>query len=96
MLPAHDHEIVKANIIQVSGVPVTPKDLTAEGVWDYVMDAGYTAEETMKIMIASLAGKLSGAGTTEIRIRDVNDTKDRIVATVTPSGNRTVVTLDGS
>ena len=95
------------NITQVSGIPVSINDfvgeaasLTNEGisnaVWNSVMDAGYTAEETMKIMIAALAGKLSGAEGATIRIRDINDTKDRIVATVTPSGNRTVVTLDGS
>jgi hypothetical protein len=50
----------------------------------------------MKIMVAALAGKISGAAGTEIKIRDLNDTKDRITATVDTNGNRTVVTIDAS
>jgi hypothetical protein len=93
-----------ANIIQVSGEPVNINSFSsslttnqiADAVWDSVMDSGFSAEETMKIILASLAGKLSGAAGTTIRIRDVNDTKDRIVATVDSDGNRLSVTLDGS
>jgi hypothetical protein len=47
-------------------------------------------------MLAALAGKLSGAAGTTINIRDVNDTKNRITATVDENGNRLTVTLDGS
>jgi len=47
-------------------------------------------------MLASMAGKLSGAGTTSVTIRDTEDSKDRIVATVDASGNRTSVTLDAT
>ena len=99
--------VPQVNIVQVSGVPVSINDFVGEAssltttgianaVWDSVMDAGYTAEETMKIMLAALAGKLSGAAGTTIRIRDVNDTKDRIVATVDEDGNRAAITLDAS
>lgn len=57
---------------------------------------GYTFEEALRIVLAALAGKVDGGGTTSIAIRDVQDTKDRISATVTAVGDRTAVTLDGS
>lgn len=47
-------------------------------------------------MLSALAGKLSGAATTTVTIRDTNDGIDRIVATVDASGNRSAVTLDAS
>ena len=50
----------------------------------------------MKLISAALAGKLAGAATTTITIRDIGDTKDRITATVDADGNRTVVTHDTS
>lgn len=57
---------------------------------------GYTLEEAMKICLAALAGKVSGAGTTSITIRSADDSADRIVATVDSNGNRSAVTLDGA
>ena len=57
---------------------------------------GYTLEEAMKICLAALAGKVSGAGTTTVTIRSADDTADRIVATVDTNGNRSAVTLDGA
>lgn len=57
---------------------------------------GYTLEEAMKICLAALAGKVSGAGTTSITIRSADDSTDRIVATVDSNGNRSSVTLDGA
>ena len=57
---------------------------------------GYTLEEAMKICLAALAGKVSGAGTTTVTIRSADDTADRIVATVDTDGNRSAITLDGA
>ena len=50
----------------------------------------------MKLISAALAGKLAGAATTTVTIRDIGDTKNRITATVDADGNRTVVTHDTS
>lgn len=55
---------------------------------------GYTLEETLKLCLAALAGKLSGAATTTITIRAADDSTDRIVATVDADGNRSAVVLD--
>lgn len=66
----------------------------ANAVWEQALEAGFTAEQMMRVIAAALAGEVSGAGTSTITIRDIGDTKDRIVATVDGSGNRTAVALD--
>ena len=69
----------------------------AQEVWNSLkLDGNFSAGDLLRLMAASLAGKVSGAAGTEVTIRDVNDTKDRIVATVDADGNRSAVTLDGS
>ncbi len=60
------------------------------------VETGVTVKEALRIVLAALSGKISGAGTNTITIRDVNDTTDRITATVDADGNRTAVTVDGS
>jgi hypothetical protein len=55
---------------------------------------GYSLEEALKLCAAVLAGKVSGAGTNTITFRAADDSKDRIVATVTSEGNRTSLVLD--
>ena len=57
---------------------------------------GFTIEETLRIVLASAAAKLSGAGTTTIIIRAADDSKARITSTVELIGNRTAVILDGT
>lgn len=74
---------------------LSPQSL-ASAVWAQALEAGYTAEEMMRVMSAALAGEVSGAGTGTITIRDIGDTADRIVASVDGSGNRTAVTLDAT
>ena len=67
-----------------------------KNVWEYVVENGKKAVEFLRILKAAAAGKLSGASTTNIKIRDDADSKDRIDATVTSDGDRTDVTTDGS
>lgn len=79
--------IVRANI--VADVPALVFDTasTAES---------YTFRQLLRLFFSSLTGKLSGAATTTISIRDQADTKNRIVATVDSNGNRSAVTLDAT
>lgn len=67
---------------------------TPASIWQYLVDGSFSAEELVRIMAAALAGKASGANSSEMRFRDLADTKDRIVATVDQYGNRAAVTLD--
>lgn len=60
------------------------------------VETGTTPRQSLRLMLAALVGKLSGAATTSIKIRDTNDAKDRITATVDSDGNRSAVTLDPS
>jgi hypothetical protein len=79
---------------------ITPfTDLSPEGLAASLLDnsdieSGYSLREAMRLVMSSLVGKVSGAGTTTITIRNVPDTKDRIIATVDSNGNRTAITYD--
>jgi len=52
----------------------------------------YTPRQTLRLLLASQAGKLSVSGAT-VTIRAVDDSKDRISATTDSTGQRTAVTL---
>ena len=57
---------------------------------------GKTLTEALVIILAALAGKASGLGSTTAVFRSIDDTVDRITATVDADGNRSAVTLDVS
>lgn len=57
-------------------------------------EAGVTVAEGLRMTTAALAGKLSGAGTGTETVRNILDTKDRLVYAVDSSGNRTLVVRD--
>jgi hypothetical protein len=59
------------------------------------IETGVTIRGMFRLLLAALAGKISGGGTTTITIRNaVADSKPRITATVDSSGNRTAITTD--
>ena len=60
------------------------------------VETNRTLRQALRLILASAAGKLSGAATSTVVIRDTNDSKDRISATVTADGDRTAVTYDAS
>ncbi|MCP5096197.1 MAG: hypothetical protein GY943_11640, partial [Chloroflexi bacterium] len=71
--------------------------LTAAQVWQHILEDAYTAEEMVRIILASTALKSNGGGTGTLAFRNIADTKNRLVVTVNDGGNRTAVsTLDGS
>lgn len=63
-------------------------------ILDEVIEGSVTLRQALRLVIAALGGKLSGAATSTITIRDLGDAKNRITATVDGDGNRTAVTLD--
>jgi hypothetical protein len=75
---------------------LSPQNLAQQLLDNEDIEDNYSLREAIRIILSMSAGKLSGASGTSILIRDVNDTKDRISATVDSSGNRTAVTLDAS
>lgn len=58
------------------------------------VETGLTLRQHFRLVSAFAAGKLSGAGTSTETIRNFGDTKNRIVATVDASGNRSAITTD--
>lgn len=93
-LAAADDAVIAA----VAALSIPTADANADALLDRVggVETGYTVRQAMRIILAALAGKLSGAAGTTVSIRDVGDTKDRVVALVDADGNRTAVTLDGT
>lgn len=63
---------------------------------DEVVEGSLTHRQITRLVLAALAGKLNGAATVTVNIRDNADTKNRIVATVDADGNRSAVTLDAT
>jgi hypothetical protein len=75
-------------ILKVS-VEAMPTDFLAEPV-----ETGATVAQSLRLANSVLGGKVSGAGTGTETFRDLADTKDRVISTVTPEGNRTAETYD--
>lgn len=88
-------DLTAAMIASVTGaVPTAAANATALLDASNGVETGYTLRQALKLMLASMAGKLSGAATTSVSIRDITDSKTRISATVDSDGNRTAFTYD--
>lgn len=92
---------IKAKTDNLPAAPAATGDIpSAATVAAAVLAAGdvdgFSLEETLKLCLAALAAKLSGAATTTITIRAADDSKTRITATVDADGNRSAVTLDAA
>ncbi len=68
-------------------------DAVDEILDEAIGDSTITMRQALRVMLAALGGKVSGAGTTTITFRNAADSADVIVATVDTSGNRSAVTL---
>ena len=78
----------------VGAIPTASQN--AQAVLAATVESGLSFEEMFRIQHAALAGKVTGAGTSTERFRDIDDTKDRIIYTVDGNGNRTAVVQDGT
>lgn len=58
------------------------------------VETNLTVREGLRLVVAALAGKISGAATTTVTIRNYGDDKNRITATVDAYGNRSSITTD--
>jgi hypothetical protein len=92
---------IKAKTDLIPAAPAAVGDIpTANQNADALLDrtagveTGVTLRQAQRVQLASAAGKLSGAASALVKIRDTADTKDRVTAVVDADGNRTTVTLD--
>lgn len=84
-----------SSVVETAGSGVTEQDKLdiADAVWIETLEGPRTAKELLRLLAAVLGGKLSGAGTDTITIRDLADEQDRVVATVDDKGNRLAVNI---
>lgn len=91
---------VTSRAVTGDAMALTPgeRNSVADALLDRVnaIETSFTVRQSLRILSAALAGKLSGAAGTTVTIRNVGDSKDRVVATVDSSGNRTSITLDAT
>ncbi len=60
------------------------------------VETGFTLRQALRLILAANAGLVSGAATTTETIRDVTNSKNRLVATVDADGNRSAIVIDVS
>jgi hypothetical protein len=79
----------------VSDIPTAAANAAALMDLSNGVETGLTPRQALRLMVAAMAGKLSGAATTTIVIRNaVADSKARITATVDSDGDRSAITYD--
>lgn len=74
----------------------TQLDLNATAFASILAETGIDIRQAISLILAAECGKLSGAGTTTITIKNANGSTTRILATVDSSSNRTAITLTPS
>ena len=89
---------INADAITATGLAADAANEIADALLNRAnaIETGLTPVQAIRLIAAALAGKISGAGTETVTVRNaVADSKDRIVAT-TPdaNGNRTAITVD--
>jgi len=70
------------------------KDITVAEIRNDVCESTNSYKDYMRLFASVMFGKASGGNTTNIKFRDIADTKNRIDETVDAYGNGTSVTLD--
>lgn len=86
-----------AGAIDAAALATDAVNEIADGTLDRAnaIETGLTLRQAQRLIAAASAGKLSGAATTTVIIREaVNDSKARITATVDADGNRSAITWD--
>ena len=89
---------IAATVNSVAGATIRQFQIGAEvnatPIWDEPIEGSTTARQSQRLQNAVLGGKLSGGGTSTETMRDLADTKDRVVASVDSAGNRTALSRD--
>jgi hypothetical protein len=83
---------------KIAADAIGASELAADAVdeiLDEIIEGTVTLRQALRIVLAFIAGKASGGGTTTVTFKDIGDTKSRIVMTVDTEGNRTGVVIDG-
>lgn len=97
--PSSESLIIAATNALGSSIAALPTaTANANGLLDLAagVETGWTLRQALRIMLSALGAKSSGLATTTAVFRDMNDTKNRITATVDANGDRSSITYDAS
>jgi hypothetical protein len=89
-------DLVPAAPAAVGDIPTAAANAAALMDLANGIETSITPRQALRLILAASAGKLSGAATTTVTIRNVGDSKNRITATVDSDGNRSAVTTDAT
>jgi hypothetical protein len=90
-----DYDNTNESLSAINTAIAALNDITASDVWaDTLGSTGLSASAILQIIGGVATGKLSGADTTSITIRNIQDTGDLVVATVDGDGNRSSITIN--
>ena len=70
----------------------SPSDI-AQGVWEYIIESGFEAQEILRLLSAVSAGDATGLEGANPVFRDITNTKNRINSTYS-NGRRTITSID--
>jgi len=87
-------DLIPASPAAVGDIPTANQNAAALLDLTSGVETGLTLRQALRLLVAAEAGKLSGAGTTTITIRNYGDSKSRISATVNSDGDRTAMVYD--
>jgi hypothetical protein len=79
-----------------SGVTQQDKDDIEDQIFARLVEAGFSFEHVIRILAAHAAGTVNQLVDGSYAIRDINDTKDRIIGDDLVNGGRIITTADGT
>jgi len=77
-----------------AGDPMTLSAGAIDAILDEPVEGTVTLRQSLRVLLAVLAGKASGSPSGPIAYRDLGDTKARVTGTIDENGNRTAVVID--
>lgn len=78
--------------LNAAGGGSSPIDI-AQGVWEYIVESGFEAQEVLRILSSVAVGDATGLESANPVFKDISGAKPRITATY-DNGTRTVTALD--
>ena len=87
---------MQAQALAISGSSGPSASQIAAAVHQYVIESGFSFEQLMRLQMAMLANKITGAGTDTETFWSMDGTTPRIVMPVDQFGNRSTPARDGT
>lgn len=85
-----------ATAVMTGGGSAPTAAQNAAAVWQRALEAGVTAEQMLRVLLAGITGRTTGVGTSNEQYKSIDGNKTRIDATFDAQGNRLNVDLDGT